>query len=862
MMTTGKNNNGKKWFGILALQFVAVVAFAQNVYFIDGYHGGIFGHYPKQYTKFITETMDKNPAWKINLEIEPETWDSVQVNEPANYAVFKKYFNDDQSATSRMEYVNPAYGQPYMFNINGESIIRQFQYGIKKMKQHFPNATFTTYSSEEPCFTSALPQILTSFGFEYASLKNPNTCWGGYTRAFGGELINWVGPDGTSIVTVPRYEIEALKLKSTWQTIASENTKEYIEAAFKYGIENPIGMCLQDAGWKNGPWLGNSPGKYPAIYTTWKDYLKNIVTKKPATDWHFSQEDVQVSLVWGAQVLQQIAKQVRVSENKAGGAEKLASMAKLYKGLPYPNSAFDEAWRGILLAQHHDCWIVPYNGRKGNTWIDKVATWTSTADSIDDASIARSVLALTGNGSNKGAYIRVFNVSVNARKELVKVSIPANSNGQSINILDEKGRSVVSQIIADSIAFMAAVPSMGYATFTLTNQKAKPLKGNSIVLQQDGTYKMESDLYRIIIDPAKGGTIKSLIAKKLNNKEFVDQANATGFNALKGYFFKDSNYFSSTDNAVSITVETDGPLYSKILISGKINGQSFIQTIALTNSDPVIDMSVKIDWQNNPGIGESYKQTGGYRPEDYHKAFYNDSNKLQTLFPLNLADQQVYKNAPFDVTKSKLSNTFFQTWDSIKNNVLLNWVDITDGQGKYGLALFSDHTTSYAHGQHYPLGLTTQYSGVGLWGRDYSLTMPTELRYAIVPHEGKWNDAGIWTINTNWNNRLESTSFGADDQLKDGARSLISTKDKGLELTAATIEGNDLLVRFFNAESNTAKHQITFDGYAKQVIVEELNGKTKHTLKPIIANKKTTINIAIPRFGICTVRLKNFTATH
>ncbi|MEO6721610.1 MAG: glycoside hydrolase family 38 C-terminal domain-containing protein, partial [Ferruginibacter sp.] len=693
-------------------------------------------------------------------------------------------------------------------------------------------------------------------------LKNPNTCWGGYTRAFGGELVNWIGPDGTSIVTVPRYEIEALKSRSTWQTIASDNSKEYLEAAFKYGIENPIGMCLQDAGWKNGPWLGKVPAKYPTTYTTWSNYVKNIVTKKPAVDWHFSQEDVQVSLVWGAQVLQQIAKQVRVSENKTGRAEKLAAMAKLYKDIPYANSDFDEAWRGILLAQHHDCWIVPYNGRRGNTWIDKVARWTATADSISDESITKSVEALTSNSANKSNYIRVFNTSVNARKELVKIAIPSNIKPGEINIVDENNEPVAAQIISDSIAFLAVAPSMGYATYKLRNKKANAIKDNSIALQQDGTYKLESDLYRVIIDPAKGGTIKSLIAKKLNNKEFVDQANSAGFNGLKGYFFKDSNFFSSNHNAASISITVDGPLYCKVSINGKINGQSFIQTVALTRGEPVIDMSVMIDWQNNPGIGDDYKQNGGYRPEDYHKAFYDDSDKLQTLFPLNLDAQQVYKNAPFDVTKSKLSNTFFQTWDSIKNNVLLNWVDVTDGQGKYGMALFSDHTTSYTHGQHFPLGLTTQYSGIGLWGGDYSLTGPTELHYAIVPHEGKWNDANIWNTNTNWNNPLTATIFQAPDQLKDFTKSLISTKENGLELTAVTMDGNDLLVRFFNAESKTATQQIAFDGYARQVIVEELNGKIKETLNPIISNKKTTINTAMTHFGVCTIRLKNFTANH
>jgi alpha-mannosidase len=173
----------------------------------------------------------------------------------------------DQSANGRVEYINPAYGQSYLYNISGESIIRQFYYGMRKLRQHFPGLVFSTYSSEEPCFTSALPQILRSYGFQYASLKNPNTCWGGYTRAYGGELVNWVGPDGTRVLTVPRYAVEALKPHSTWETIASNNSVGYVLSAFHAGISHPVGMCLQDAGWANGPWIksGRYAGRHPFL---------------------------------------------------------------------------------------------------------------------------------------------------------------------------------------------------------------------------------------------------------------------------------------------------------------------------------------------------------------------------------------------------------------------------------------------------------------------------------------------------------------------------------------------------------------------------------------------------------------------
>ena len=121
----------------------------------------------------------------------------------------------DQSVAGRIEFVNPAYGQSYLWNISGETMIQQLDRGMQKIREHFPNAAFDTYSSEETCFTSALPGILNSFGFRYAVLKNPNTCWGGYTRAFGGELVNWIGPDGTSILAVPRYKMESMHRDST-----------------------------------------------------------------------------------------------------------------------------------------------------------------------------------------------------------------------------------------------------------------------------------------------------------------------------------------------------------------------------------------------------------------------------------------------------------------------------------------------------------------------------------------------------------------------------------------------------------------------------------------------------------------------
>jgi len=118
-------------------------------YFIDGYHGGIYGHIPQWQTKFMVDKLREYPSWKINLELEPESWDSIAIEHPDDYAAFKSYLAD-QSANGRVEYIDPQYAQSYLYTVTGESIIRQFYYGIRKLRQHFPELCFQPIRRKNP----------------------------------------------------------------------------------------------------------------------------------------------------------------------------------------------------------------------------------------------------------------------------------------------------------------------------------------------------------------------------------------------------------------------------------------------------------------------------------------------------------------------------------------------------------------------------------------------------------------------------------------------------------------------------------------------------------------------------------------
>lgn len=47
----------------------------------------------------------------------------------------------------------------------------------------------------------------------------------------------------------------------------------------------------------------------------------------------------------------------------------------------WPTERIDEGWRTLLLSQHHDCWIVPYNRLQGKkTWAETVTDWTGVTN--------------------------------------------------------------------------------------------------------------------------------------------------------------------------------------------------------------------------------------------------------------------------------------------------------------------------------------------------------------------------------------------------------------------------------------------------------------------------------------------------
>lgn len=821
----------------------AEVKAQQQPYFVDGYHGGVYGHYPLEWkTRFIVEKMEQHPEWRISLEIEPETWDSVAVHTPVDYRRMQELVK-----SPRVEFTNPTYAQPYAYNISGESLIRQFQYGIRKINEHFPDVDHLTYAVEEPCFTSALPQILSQLGYKYASLKCPNTCWGGYAAPFGGETVNWIGPDGSSILTSPRHEVEELQKGSVWQTTAWGNQPDYLKACREAGIEHVVGMCFQDAGWKNGPWIGyGSKTRGGSKYVTWREYFEMLGIERSEQDYHFTQEDVRPALMWGSQVMQRIGRQVRRSENIIPQAEKMATMATLLSpSYTTPQEKIDEAWRTLMLAQHHDSWIVPYNGlhRRG-TWADWIREWTRSADrnAMEVIQSAQNEIAGTTAQTNNTAVLRVWNTQPYARHEAVRVALPKEWRGYEVEVQDSEGNRFGAFLGRGNLVFDAQVPAFGYATYRLirTDRRVERRRGN---MEQATT--IENDLYRIVVDAEKGGVIRELICKQ-TGENWVDSESA-GWGELKGYFLTQKKFRSSTETPAKVTTGRWGNVGEWMMIEGEISSHPFTQFIVLYKNSPVIDVELRIDWQEDEAIGE-FRQRNAWSTN--RRACYDDRYKLTLLFPMPFEKATLDKNAPFDVCRSQLENTHFGKWDEIKHNVILHWVDVAErGENNRSLALMTDHTTSYSFGKGEALGLTVQYSGAGLWGRKYPITEATSINYALVPHRGDWDEAGIEQIRAM---RAEPLMSSLHEEAEMTSASLMELSGKGYELVAAYPSEEGIVVRLYNAAADEEPQRLMLDFEAEKVEQVDLNGKTTDQVEVKTRKGKSSFEVQMPRFGFRT----------
>ena len=161
--------------------------------------------------------------------------------------------------------------------------------------------------------------------------------------------------------------------------------------------------------------------------------------------------------------------------------------------------------------------------------------------------------------------------------------------------------------------------------------------------------------------------------------------------------------------------------------------------------------------------------------------------------------------------------------------------------------------------RHRFVGLVLQYSGIGLWGIRYVIAGPTKVHYALVPHNGRRDQAAISGESAAWNEPLMAVQTNPGGSAKQGPKSLLELSGSGWEVTSMMVEGKSLIIRFFNAAGDDRPQRLSLEGNTGRLSLVELDGNTRELLRPAVtSNGRTTIEFAMPRFGVRTLKIDDF----
>ena len=855
-----------------------------TIYYMDGYHGGPRGHMPPGCWRDIVDGLDRNPDWKLSLDVEADTWAVLRREDPETYERVKGLL---MAPNARLEITGGTYAQPYGWAISGESNIRQLQRGLEVIREHFPRVRVETYAVQEPCWASCLPQILRSLGFTGASLKNASTAWGGYFAGFDAELVNWIGPDGTRLIAVPRYKVEGLL--NVWETEATEVTTDYAKRCVEHGIPQPAGMCFQDLGWAAQPRVVE-----PWVrYATWRGYLHGIAQTKPV-DWKVSMEDILTALPWGEKTLHRASRQVREAEVQMVRAEKYLAMNFLATKARWPADRLRDAWEQTMWSQAHDAWITVTTRSGRDAWAFQVASETLEASAAAQDLIENAMAGLCAAPKPSAAemqnvqYVRVVNTTGYERVDLVEVTLSANPGTAAFEIRNADGTPLTNQAVVTrtfrelpdgegvrspimdgashpqrdeasinsaTVLFRDTLPAFGWKTYKATAlPRAQATdQGISITKESDGSLRVATDLYRVRFDARRGGGITSLFCLELR-KEFCAQGKL--LNIFRGYFATQEAWRMSSENPAELAILEGGPVRARVQVKGKIGDVPFRSVITLVQGQRRIDCQSSFHFDQDTWIGDPAEMRPEDRMKERRRSSNNGAPKLKVLFPAALDKTTLYKSSAFDVCRSRLESTNFERWDEIKHNIISTWVDLVDERQGLGFAIFSDRTTAYSSAEDEVLGLVLAWGGeAGFWWGKCPLKGDQEASYSFVPHRGRWEESGLWLENLGWEEPF-SAQVMPTAPAESMSRSLLRVSPSEAILSSVTANDGELQVRVFFASEKAGSCALELGFAASSARLVELDGRVIREL-PMekLDDKRVSVRFAVSAFDICTISI-------
>jgi hypothetical protein len=138
----------------------------------------------------------------------------------------------------RLEIVGGAYTQPIMYLLGGESVVQQLILGCRAVEEALSRPV-RVYAAQEPGWVGQLPQLLAQMGFRGCVYRTNWQAFGA-APARNAEVVEWEGPEGSSLPAIPM----PAALRAGWGLHAP--TPALVAELAAAGLRRPFFLDLGD----------------------------------------------------------------------------------------------------------------------------------------------------------------------------------------------------------------------------------------------------------------------------------------------------------------------------------------------------------------------------------------------------------------------------------------------------------------------------------------------------------------------------------------------------------------------------------------------------------------------------------------
>lgn len=312
------------------------------------------------------ERLERFPEYKIGWDFETYTYDYLAEHAPEFLERMRQAL---QKYAGRLDAASCTYGQPLSMFIDGESNIRQLTYGLRAAEEHLGVSPSLYIMSEHP-FHAQLPQLLVGAGFRGAVLRTHFMMYG-FCPEYDEPVGWWIGLDGSRIPAIPTYRGQAsteplsiYRISGPTSTLDNRILTDSISEDFRltlHDFQRAFGSKIQPlvATRADDPRSHESliiaHQNDPSVrWATLADAFREL--PPPRAEFRTAPNDFMVRMPWGY-AGGWIWTRSRQAEVTVESAERLAAIQHALGGEAH-EAALQQAWKNLLVGQHHDIQIV------------------------------------------------------------------------------------------------------------------------------------------------------------------------------------------------------------------------------------------------------------------------------------------------------------------------------------------------------------------------------------------------------------------------------------------------------------------------------------------------------------------------